>query len=217
MRKAASLVTALLASTTTLACTREIPPPVPPMPQAPTNVEQRVSAAKPGTTRILIDANGERAVVKDVVGEADAAATAFSGGSSATVTSHATSRTPVCLAPCYADLPPGLHVLEFTSETDPTRTSTANIQVNDSPKVVRHSIGRSKPASFGLTLLGETFVIGGGAIAFGGLSMLPLEGTKDNAPGFIIGGLAAVLLGLPMWYAGAAQHQPGSTTEIAAR
>ena len=217
MRNAAQLLGLLFVATSSFACAKELPPPVPPLPVAPKNVEARTTEPRPGTTRVLLEANGERAVVKDVVEEVKASAVAYDGRASAFVDTEASSKTPVCVAPCFADLTPGLHVLEFTSDVDPTRTSTANVQVNDSPKIVRHAMGRKKPTGWGATILGETFLIGGGAIAFTGLTMASTDAGKDASPGLIIGGLAAVALGIPLMLKGASEHQPGSTTEIAAR
>ena len=102
----------------------------------------RSSPPEPGYTRVIIDANGERATVTEVVDVTTA--TAHAEG----IVAHGRSETtkPICLTPCPADLKPGMHVLRFTS-VDSERMSEANLQLGDKPKVLRHAMGRTEDAS----------------------------------------------------------------------
>lgn len=179
-------------------------------------VEERTTPAEPGTTRVVIDANGERAVVKDVV--ETFSTTASVEGYSAS--GHGEKLRPVCLTPCVADLTPGTHVLRFASETS-DHPSEITVQSGDKGKVIRHAMGRTEEGSGGhvgaivLATLGITAAVVGGS--FLGASYIS-DSAEENfrTPGTVTtaAGLGAVLVSIPLLLLTRPVRQPGATTEM---
>lgn len=199
----------------------EAMPPRAPAPELPRDVEPRTTPSEPGKTRVIIDADGERATVVDVVERERAVAIA--GGVAASGTAEKTK--PVCVTPCIVDLEPGMHVLRFASETDSDRVSEANVQVGDREKVVRHAIGRSESTSWAwtgsylLTLLGTSAAILGGTLYGVGstTSSISSDELRERGLWTLVGGGSAMVLGIPLMFLTRPVHQPGATTEIASR
>jgi hypothetical protein len=92
---------------------RGLPPLPAPAPEIPRNLEASTTLPAPGTTRVLIDANGDRATVTEVLDSTTSTATAYSNRYSATVYGYSETTRTVCIAPCVADFSPGAHVLRF--------------------------------------------------------------------------------------------------------
>jgi len=197
----------------------EVAPPQAPAKEIPKDVEPRTTPPEPGLTRVVLDANGDKATVVEVVDATESVGTASVGGSTATVHGYAETTKPICVAPCVADLKPGMHVLRFKADGD-DRMSEANVQVGDRPKVVRHAMGRTEGTSFGyvsanvLVYLAATAAFTGGLIFAGGAAT---DSEKSMTTGMVIGGagLAGLAIGIPLAILTRPAHQPGATTEMA--
>lgn len=206
---------------------REIAPPAAPVREMPKVEEGRTRPVTPGLTRVILDADGAKASVVDVVDISSSLAMGTTaGGRSVLVSGYSETVKPVCLAPCVADLTPGLHVLRFASTSD-DRSSVASVQIEDRPKVVRHAMGRASddhPVINGLafTLLG----LGAAAAVTGGGLYAASVATRDADPAFRddttlgdvglgvgLGGLAAVAVAVPVMLLTQPTRQSGSTTE----
>ena len=201
---------------------REVAPVQAPARAVPRDVEARTRPPAPGTTRMLLEANGERATVMEITDSTDSRATVHYDGSTGFGYVHSETQAPICITPCFADMKAGLHVLRFTSEDD-LKESTVSVQVNDTPKVVRHALGHEETTSLGyilaiaMTISGAT-LLGTGATLYG-----VGEATRDgdSSPALSNNGLAAggvglgfVLIGIPLMMLTRPTHQPGSTTEL---
>lgn len=197
--------------------TVEATPPRAPAAEIPRAVEARTTPPEPGTTRVLLDANGDRATVEEVVERA----TATAYGSHVAVSGYAESTKPVCVTPCYADLKPGMHALRFKSMND-DRMSEAPIQVGDVPKTVRHAMGRAELpsvgnylASFGV-ILGATAAIGIGAPLWAAGEATHHDDLTQPGMWAVGAGLGTFAVSLPLYLLTRPVYQNGSTTEIAA-
>jgi hypothetical protein len=223
MKRTLSLLIIGFASLQLIGCGfSEAAPPQAPSKEIPKDVEPRTTPPEPGHTRVILDANGEKATVTEVVEATSTIGTANVEGSTATVHGYSETTKPICVAPCVADLKPGMHVLRFTSTVD-DRQSSADVQVGDRSKVVRHAMGRTEGFSLGnfgatmLVVLGAS-ALGTGALIHGAeIGMGKREPDDLKAPGAIIGsaGLGAVLIGIPLMILSRPVHQPGATTEMA--
>jgi hypothetical protein len=187
-----------------------------------------------GTGRVLVDTVGEVAKVSRVV---DTLTTAdpYGAGNGAYrlrwgMAPMELQRTELlCMTPCSVDLRQGAHTLLFESLSDPTRRSSADINVTAPLSAVRHSLGRNKPLS-PATLAGIMLIAGGSALTLAGATVAAVGATASNTPGpdspgfnrpEAIGiGLGTLGVGLVLGVIGAvvtAQHrpieQPGSTIE----
>jgi hypothetical protein len=202
----------------------EVAPPQAPAPATPQGAEPRTTPPEPGLTRVLLDADGEDAVVTDVVDASLAVAEAKGGGVSATAQGYAETVKPVCITPCFADLAPGLHVLRFSSQTD-DRESVAKIQVGERAKVVRHAMGRTEHPFSWVNFTGSVLVYVGAAVAVTGGMMLAVDAGNDSGDpskglglglgGPVLGaGAGALLIGIPMMIFGRPVRQEGATTEL---
>lgn len=173
---------------------------------------------------MLLDAPGEQVFVSETL-KADSAfgqATSYYG--SAFVSAYAETTRPVCLTPCYVDLEPGLHVLKFSSRVDPTRTSTAMVQVSGEGKVVRHALGRVE--SRGVEHLGVDLMLVSGlsALLTGALLLAaPVRDADDkrdlSKTGRLLVGAGAgvTAISIPLEFLLQPVFQPGSTTEFPLR
>jgi hypothetical protein len=203
---------------------RRVAPVQAPARVVPTDVEPRTSPPAPGTTRVLLEANGERATVMEITESTDSTANVYHDRGTAFGYAHSESQTPVCITPCFSDMKPGLHMLRFASEDD-RNASTILVQVNDTPKVVRHALGHKEPTSLG-RLLGVAMTISGATLLGGGAVMYGVaETTRDRddeasqrlgKSGLTAGsvGLGFLLIGLPLMVLTRPTAQPGSTTEL---
>jgi hypothetical protein len=195
---------------------RDIEPPRAPSREMP-NVEARSTPPAEGRTRVILDANGERAVVTEVRDWSSGFASA------GTTTAHGYSEEvrPVCITPCVVDFEPGLHVLRFRSERD-DRKGTLNLQVGERTKIVRHAMGRTEGTSvahFGggllLTLGTIALTVGGIALAAGAASDSSLgDDTLETGAKISAAGAGAVLVSIPLLLVTRPTRQPGATTEF---
>lgn len=178
----------------------------------------RRSAGAPevGKTRVVVDANGDKATVNEVT--AWSHGTAWGGGGF--VSGHAETVKPLCIAPCVVDLEPRVHVLRFIDDRDHERSGEARIQLGEKPKLVRHAMGRtiSHNGAEATSLL--LIALGASAVATGGtmLGVGSLRDEKDD--GMVLGsaitlgvGATMLLLGIPMAVASQTHVQEGTTTE----
>jgi hypothetical protein len=125
---------------------------------------------------------------------------------------------PICIAPCFVDLKPGIHTLRFESPNDDARRSEADIQVGERSKVVRHAIGHTeKPGavndwSFVTATFGIMGVAGGG-----GLIGASFHDENLRTPGIAVAAGSAVITAVAVWamLASRAVVQKGTTTEFA--
>jgi len=171
---------------------------------------------------VLLDANGTRAKVLDIVDETNATATVHTQAGTGFAWGHAATSKPICVTPCFADLKPGAHVFEFI-ETDGHRRDNVDVQVNDTPKVVRHALGDGR-VSHGAKFPSLLLMVFGASGVLGTALMLPLvlqnedDGSVNRLRTPVLIGLsssaAAVLLSIPLILLSRDTYQPGSTTEF---
>jgi hypothetical protein len=155
----------------------------------------------PGTGRVILDTNGERAHVVELVDDG------------------APGVRSVCPAtPCVVDLPYGPHPLVFQSTTDGSRQSEAAVDIGPRPKVLRHTLGERNDGGT-LNTLGASFLVLGTLVATTG-AILWLAGASDAnaslAPsGQVITGIGvgSMILSIPLLVAGRPTERPGATTE----
>ncbi|MDB4997649.1 MAG: hypothetical protein JWM74_5081 [Myxococcaceae bacterium] len=203
---------------------REVAPPTAPRAEIPRGVEERTSPPELGTTRVLLEANDEKAMVTEVVESSSAQATVTvttpSGWGSAKAFGYAETTKPICLAPCYADLKPGVHVLRFALPNSEDRVSQTPVQVGDSSKVVRHAVGRIESSSFTHVAAMVLLSLGTSAAAVGGTlwAVQEMSPTATNFKpmgiGLAAGGVGALLIAIPLALMTEPVHQQGSTTEL---
>jgi hypothetical protein len=211
-----------LASLLVLGCgARYVDPPRAPAKEIP-KIDARAAPPEPGHTRVLLDANCERARVTEVSAWRTARGTVSTGRSTGIIDGYSESVRPVCIAPCFADFEPGMHVLRFSSQTD-GRGSTVAVQVDERSKVVRHAMGRHDDGEpsvhFGGTVL---LTLGATSLLIGGLVLAAVPGLEsdqsddyaDTGAALLGVGAAAMFVAIPMILVSRPSYQPGSTTEI---
>jgi hypothetical protein len=144
-------------------------------------------APAPGSGRVVLEADGEKADVLDEEARV------------------------LCTTPCVLDLPYGTHPLVFVSTTDRSRTSDLDVDVGDAAKVVRHRMGERHDGG-ALRSLGFAVLVLGAVTAIGGTAAWATD-TTEHAP--LITGLGAGLaaLSLPILFFDRPSERPGSTTE----
>ena len=200
--------------------TVELAPAQAPAREVPKGVEARSLPPEAGTTRVLLDANGTRATVLDIVDQTSATGTVRTQAGTGIAWGHAVTSKPICVTPCFADLKPGAHELEFI-ETDGDRHDRVDVQVNDTPKVVRHAIGDGQ-VSHGAPLPSYLLLaLGAGGVLLTS-SLLALEDEHNGSPSsfrtpvlIALGSsAAATLLSIPLILLSRNTHQRGSTTEF---
>lgn len=195
-----------------------LPPPSAPTKEVPENVDVPLEPPAPGTGRVILDTNGEKATAIEVTGSMTAAA----GGYSATIV----GLRPLCTTPCAVDLPYGSHPILLRSVSDPTRQSETALEVGSRPKVFRHELGERKDGGAVRTV--GSSLVGLGALAaltgatLWGVAALTNSASSDVAPRSSLDstgqaitaiGLGAVVLGIPLLILGRPTERPGATTE----
>lgn len=113
-------------------------------------------------------------------------------------------------------------MLQFI-ELDGQRRDNVDIQVNDTPKVVRHAFGDGR-LSHGAEFPSYLLMVFGASGVLGTLVMLPFalqnedDGSASSLRTPVLIGLgssaAAVLLSIPLILLSRDTYQPGSTTEF---
>lgn len=173
-----------------------------------------------GTTRVVLDANGERAIVTEV--KSWTSSRGWVEGAATTLSTVTEEERPVCIAPCTVALPRGMHVLRFKAPSG-ARASEVALQVDERSKVVRHAMGGveegSGAATFSAIMLA---ILGGTAVMVGGLLFVPsdaepsstTETRHQTGAALMIGGGAAVALSVPLFLLARGTRQPGATTEF---
>ena len=190
---------------------QQLPAVSPPAKVIPTGVDIPEEPPAPGTGRVFLDTNGERAKVVEITG----AATASSGGYSATIVGI----RPLCTTPCVVDLPYGSHPLVMHSISDETHQSETEIDVGARAKVFRHTLGERKDGG-GIRTAGASLLTLGVIAATTG-AILWLAGSASNDQGSLVSngqlvtglGSAGILLSIPLLIAGRPTERPGSTTQ----
>jgi hypothetical protein len=193
---------------------RELPPPPAPALRFP-DVKLPSSPAPEGKVRVVLDANGSSAVVTEVSSWRSSAGS-WSGETTGKLAELSTEERPVCIAPCVADLAPGMHVLRFKSMTD-ERASTIAVQINHQSKVIRHAMGRSNDDSAKIGTTGAVLAAAGltsmlvGALVLGAAEE---EDQKETGVPLMISGAGAILISVPLFFIGRPERQLGATTEF---
>lgn len=212
-----------------------------PQPIAPT-IDLPSTTPPDGSGRVIVDVDGDPAKVSRVVESttypADAEHPEWKMHNGHVVLGTGTAPIArreelLCVTPCVLDLRQGAHTFVFTSTADPTRTSTADVVVTPRPIVVRHALGREKPATpaYGAgemaSILGGSLVLIGGLTLAGGLVATRPEddptGKTTGDPKVLVAiGLVTLVVGLATGSAGLltmsknrSEHQPGATTQWA--
>jgi hypothetical protein len=212
-------------------CMAHYPPPPRPDPIVP-QVDADIRPTPPGGSgRLLLDVVGEKAKVARVVTTVEPSYPVLPRGSwrYGKVGEQRVTEL-LCITPCALDLRQGAHTLVFTSLTDDTRTSSADVISSSEPSAVRHALGQSKPISSqyagGLLLT----ILGGGFTTMGALATTvgAIGTSQGNQPAngdpkaFLAVGLAMLGIGLAFGTTGILMasgdrpvDQPGSTTQWA--
>ena len=227
-----ALVVALSVGTT--GCVNKRPPP--PVPERATVTPDIVPAGAPSATdgRLVIDVVGENAKVFEVTELVTRTNAGYGGKNSSFLPAQLDRKMrPLCLTPCAIDLPLGWHSLVFESTNDPLHTSTADVTVGPQPTVVRHALGRDKPANAGYVGGIAMLVPAGGLLVMGTVATLvgasakepaasPTGNTKGDARVFLPIGLVLLGIGAALGIGGtvlmannAPERQPGSTARWA--
>lgn len=191
-------------------------PPRAPDAVMPKGIEMPSKAPEAGKTRVVVDANGDKATVDEVTAWSQGTA----WGGAGFVSGHAETVKPLCIAPCVVDLEPGVHVLRFTDDRDRDRHGEARFQVGERPKLIRHAMGRTTFHSGAEVTSIFLMVLGASAAATGG-TMLGLAAASPDehndvvlASAITLGvGATMLLFGIPMAVASQPHMQEGSTTE----
>ena len=181
-----------------------VAPPKAPEPVMPSTIDLPRRDPAPGKSRVVLDvAEGERAAVSEVT---------------PSEVPGVESEKRLCVAPCVAELHQGVHVFRFADERDPSRQGTARIELGEQPKLVRHSMGRTK-THLGLAVAGIVLTsLGAGALGAASAMFDMQDGhpTKDQMTtgwGSLGIGATLSLIGFPMIFASFPSVQPGATSE----
>jgi hypothetical protein len=184
----------------------ELPAPADPSRELP-YVAASLAPATPGRQWLVLDTPGENAQVTKITGRVS---TTDSHGNP--IEGDATR--DLCVTPCVTDLHLGAHTLLFNSTTDATHTDRLDVQLGESPLVLRHVVEQTVPfpsGAVGLDVWGSIF-LGTGVI------MTPIgvqHGTSglEIAGGLGIGvGALMVAGGIVYAYVKRGTHIPGATT-----
>ncbi len=190
--------------------TERLPAPQPPPRELPANVDVPDEPPAPGTSRVVLDANGDKAKVVEITGSATAAA----GGYRAVVVGV----KPVCTTPCVVDLPYGSHPLVLRSTTDETRQSELDLDVGPKPKVVRHTLGERRDGGAVRTVGASLLLLGitaglTGAILWGVGAGAHSDGLESTGQVVTAIGAGGIGLSIPLFVIGRPTERPGATTE----
>jgi hypothetical protein len=208
-------------------CASNLPPPDPPARVAPAIGVPTMPDA-PNQTRVTLDTAGDTAKVSRVTETTTASPPVVWGKQYPPYSLRKTEL--LCVTPCIVDLAPGAHTLVFTSTTDATRTSDADVVVSNEPIVVRHALGVEKPMN-GSYVGGLTAALSGGGLTLIGVAFMMAgifgkpqtsEGKKDPnllPAGIIFGsvGLAVGATGILFMTGNRPVHQTGATVQWAER
>lgn len=182
--RAASLLIFLLGA----GCHAQALPPPPSPARVMPAVDVPPDAPEPGTGRVVLEADGEKADVLD-----------------------ANARV-LCTTPCVLDLTYGTHPLVFVSTSDRSRASDVDVEVGDEAKVVRHRMGERHEGG-ALRSLGFAVLVLGAVTAVAGASAWATEAT-DHAPIITGAGTGLAALSVPFLFLDRPSERPGSTTEL---
>ncbi|MBS2014280.1 MAG: hypothetical protein JST00_15445 [Deltaproteobacteria bacterium] len=181
----------------------QIAPPKAPEPVMPSTIDLPAREPSAGKSRVILDAaDGQRAAVSEVM---------------PTEVRGVETEKRLCVAPCVAELPQGVHVFRFADERDPSRQGTARVELGEKPKLVRHAMGETK-THVGTAVAGWIlFTLGTGTIGAAGVVYKDEDHPTKNeltTAGILLGvGATLALVGLPMIFASRPRLQPGATTE----
>jgi hypothetical protein len=197
--------------------TVEVAAPPAPAPLLPSGLDPLPLTPAAGLTRVVLDADGKRATVTEVLSWNDSEARAV--GTSIRVTDHGQHSRPICITPCEFDFEPGLHVLRF--DAGPSRTETVRLQVGSKQKLMRVAMGYHIPSpddgTTGMMLqaLGAAAAVVG-AILWAASTTAPAdsrESLSSTGMAMTLAGGAGFRLGIPLAYRKPGTHQPSSVTE----
>lgn len=202
-----------------MACTRELPPPVAP-PRQRVELEAVPEGPIPaGSGRVLLDAEQGKGPVRVVRVERTEMSMSTSRGYARGVS---VSTHLVCSkTPCAVDLPAGSHELVFQAARDERDASAATFDVTAGrTQVVRHAVGFVDPHG-GWKALGNTGVVVGLSVALPGALVFALSGIGDQGNDTLrttgtvmVGvGVVALALGVTCLVLGRTDLQPGATTQ----
>ena len=165
---------------------RELPAPAAP-PRTVPDVVVPADAPGPGSGRVVLEADGEKADVLDEKARV------------------------LCTTPCVVDLAYGTHPLVFVSTSDRSRTSDVDVEVGEEAKVVRHRLGERHDGG-AIRSLGFAVLVLGAVTAVAGAAAWATDAT-DHAP--LITGVGAGVAGLslPILLFDRPTERPGATTE----
>jgi hypothetical protein len=198
--------------------TVQVAAPPAPAPLLPRELDPLPLAPAAGLTRVVLDADGRRATVTEVLSWNDSQARAV--GTSLSVTEHGEHSRPICITPCEFDFEPGLHVLRL--DAGPARTETVRLQVGSKRKLLRVAVGYDIPGprdgttGVVLQVLGASAAVVG-AILWAASSSAPADSRESLASTGIaltLAGSAGFLLGIPLAYQKPRTRQPSSITEV---
>ncbi len=199
----------------------EIAAPAAPRAELPRDLEVLSAPPGPGLTRIVLDANGQRATVTEVLAWEDSSTSASVGTTYGEARSHGERTRPICITPCEFDFQPGLHVLDF--QVEGKGSDRIRVQVGGTRKLVRVALGRTvapgTPSMAGLTLqiAGLATAIVGAAVWAGysaGHPDVDRDKRRDTGVALTVGGGAGFLLGVPLSYSAPGTHQGSAITEV---
>jgi len=162
MNKGTSLVLVTLLSLSP-ACSRVLPPLEAPTRRAPA-LDLDPPPPVEGQGRVAFDSqNVEGADVAIVTSRSTSSATAWSLSASVRVSGYGESTTPVCTAPCVANIPYGNYEVRFSKYLEPRSYSQViDIQVGVPPTVVNANLGHFKFPSTAAQITGILLATLGG-------------------------------------------------------
>jgi hypothetical protein len=212
---AAFALTALFTGAGLLGCgVEQLPPARPPSRVLPADVVVPADPPAPGTGRVILDTDGERASVVEITSGALPAHGALTGNATNVCVK------PVCTTPCVVDLPYGSHPIALRSTLDESRQSETELDVGARSKVFRHTLGERSDGG-GLRMVGASMLtlgilaLAAGAVMWGtgAASSRPSPTLVTSAEVITAGGAGGVMLSIPFLFMGRPTERPGATTE----
>ncbi len=184
-------------------------------------MEARTSPPGEHQTRLLLDANGERAEVSEVTAWSSTVAVTPVGSHLGTAVGYADLQRPICLTPCLADFAPGLHRLIFVSD-EGKHSGATDVQVGDQPRVLRIALGRNDPpkgsqvGALVLTVIGASAMFVGGLLAASADSVDVSDQADVQQRGLTLFGVGAgvMLVGIPWLLVSRGVHQDSAVTDF---
>jgi len=196
----------------------QVAAPVAPTARLPDGLDPLPLPPAAGLSRFVLDANGERATVTEVLDWSDSQTIA--SGTSVWVRDHGERSRPICITPCEFDFEPGLHVLRFS--VGPSRFDQVKVQVGGKGKLVRVALGHVNPSS-DVDATGPILQYLGGLTATVGASLLAASLADPGAGqdkyqstgiALTLGGGAGLLAGIALAYRKPGTFQPSTVTEV---